>query len=257
VLPCFTEMRDPDASRAPQGVFVRHRVPGFSDEWVIGPPVPEAPWHDRAAELLKALLLHWVARTARDAAVFRNLAIRVNPNLRNVGFDPDVCVVEPAPQLRSSLRLWEPGHTVPSFVAEVVSPGHPHKDYAEIPDQCAAVGVRELVVFDPLLVGPKALGGARRIQVWRRTETGDFDRVAAGEGPFESEYLGAFLVAKDDECLRIADDAAGARLWPTPEEAERAQKEAALARERETLAREEAALARVAELERLLAERKT
>ncbi len=226
---------------------MQHRVPGFSEQWLIGDPVPEAAWHDRAVELLKALLEHWVQRTARDACVFRNLAVRVSSDNPRIGFDPDLMVVAPAPpgaEDLSSLRVWEPGHTVPSLVIEVVSPGHPFKDYAEIPDQCAAVGVGELVVFDPLLVGPKALGGPRRLQVWRWTDVGTFERIASGEGPFACDLLGAYLCTSEDgRRLRIADDESGQRLWPTLEEA--------------ALARKDEALARIAELEHELSRRGT
>jgi hypothetical protein len=151
-----------------------------------------------------------------------------------VGFDPDILVVEPAPPESrdlSNLRLWEPQHAVPALVWEVVSPGHPYKDYTEIPDQCAALGVSELIVFDPLLVGPKALGGPQRIQVWQRKDSGVFERVASGEGPFRSAFLDAHLVSVDDgRFLRIADDAHGEHLWLTAEETERDLKERALAR---------------------------
>ena len=248
------------------GIIVQHRVPSFSDKWLIGEPVPEAAWHDRAVELLKALLEHWLARTRRDAAVFRNLAVRVRSDKPKVGFDPDLLVVSPAPpgaRDLSSLRLWAPGHAVPSLVIEVVSPGHPYKDYAETPDLCAALGVDELLVFDPTLVGPKALGGPQRLQVWRRTDQQTFERVSSGEGPFFSRFLGGHLIAVEDgRRLRIADDEGGLRLWPTPEEAERdlleaerasAQAERA-AKEQERAAKEHA-LARVAELERELAKR--
>jgi hypothetical protein len=198
--------------------------------------------------------------------VFRNLAIRVRKDDARVGFDPDLTLVVPAPPDAadlSSLRLWEPGHAVPTLVVEVVSPGHPNKDYTETPDQCAALGVRELVVFDPLLVGPKALGQAQRLHVWRRSDTGVFQRADSGDGPFASEALGAFLVVTDDgRNLRIADDADVARLWPTEAEAERAEKEAERAEKEAARAEKEAerrlrehAEARVRELEAELAER--
>jgi Putative restriction endonuclease len=220
---------------AADSVLVRYRVAGFSESWTIEDvPVPEGAWHDRALALLKALLDHWIARTGRDAAAFRNLAVRVREDRPNVGFDPDVMLVEPAPPGAPelpSLRLWEAGHVPPSLVIEVVSPGHPYKDYADTPDRCAAVGVRELVVFDPMLAGPRAFGGPHLLQGWRRMDTGAFERVAAGEQPFASEVLGGFFVPTDDSrLLRISSDEAGTRLWPTGEEAERAEKERALAR---------------------------
>src|SRR6185503_8732758 len=119
-------MQSPGTSAltAGAGVVVQHRVSGFSENWLIGEqPVPEAVWHDGALQLLKALLEHWLPRTGRNAAVFRNLAVRVVRDRPQIGFDPDLLVVEPAPEGArdlSSLRLWEPGHAVPALVIEVV-----------------------------------------------------------------------------------------------------------------------------------------
>ncbi len=220
-------------------MVVRHPVPGFSECWVLpGVPVPESALHDLVLELLVLLLRAWAARGGRTAWVFRNLAIRVAESRPQLGFDPDVCVVDPAPpepEQMESLKLWESAQSAPLLVFEVVSRNHPHKDYAESPAKCAAIGVAELVVFDPLLVGPKALGGPQLLQIWRRAADGGFDLAYAGSGPCRCETLDAWLVVADaGRRIRIADDAAGAHLWPTPEEA---------------------ALARIAELESLLAKR--
>jgi hypothetical protein len=73
-------------------------------------------------------------------------------------------------------------------------------------------------------------------------------RVYAGEGPARSPELGAWLVVVEGgRRLRVADDEAGERLWPTEAEAAeqaRAESEAARAEaERE-----------VAELRRRLSE---
>jgi Uma2 family endonuclease len=257
-------------------IVVQHQITGFSESWTIEDmPVPEGAWHDRVLTLLMALLDCWIARTDRRAAAFRNLAVRVREDRPQLGFDPDVMVVEPAPPAAlelASLRLWEPGHLPPALVVEVVSPGHPYKDYADTPDRCAATGVRELVVFDPMLAGPRAFGGPHLLQGWRRTEAGTFERVTAGQQPFLSGVLGAYVVPPSDasHLLRIADDEAGTRLWPTAEEVERAAKEAErtakeaerTAKEAERAAKEaeraakERALARVAELEAELSHRR-
>jgi Uma2 family endonuclease len=240
------------------GVLVSHRISGFSDQWVFEEgTVPEAPWHDRALEVLKAVLEHWVARTHRDAVVYRDCAVRVRADKPRVGFSPDIMIVEPPPPARyelGSMRLWDPAHVAPKFVAEVVSPGHPWKDYTAIPDQCAVVGVSELVVFDPALVGPKSIGGPWRLQVWRRSASGEFSRVQSGEGPFRSEFLGAYFFTTDEgRCLRIANDTSGRDLWPTAAEAERARAEAERARAEAERAHAEIErqrlLARIAELE--------
>jgi Uma2 family endonuclease len=226
-------------------------------------PVPEAAWHERSLTLLKAVLQHFLVRTRRDAVLYGNLAIRVYRDRPRVGFDPDIMIVAPAPpraEELSSLRLWQAEHVPPAFVIEVVSPGHPYKDYSETPDQCAAIGVEELVVFDPMLVGPKVAGGPRRLQVWRRTEAGAFTRLHAGDGPFRSAWLGGWLVPTEEgRRLRIADDEAGLHLWPTADEAERIAREAERAAREAELEQErnekEMALARIAELERELARR--
>lgn len=247
----------PDRAQHPEsspGVLVQHRIYEFSDDWTIGEePVPEAIWHDQAIDLIKALLQHWIARTGRDAAVYRNFAVRVRRDNPRVGFDPDLQLVQPAPadaRELSSLRVWEPGHAVPKLVIEVVSPGHPYKDYSDIPDRCAAVGVSELVVFDPMLVGPKAFGGPFRLQGWRRTDAGTFERLVAGEGPVQSSILDAhFVTVEAGRLLRIADDETGTRPWRTAEEDARIGEQRAVAAEQRAVAAEQRALARVAELE--------
>lgn len=264
MLPCPSPMQEPqDSGRPPQGVLVQHQVAGFSDRWIIEEePVPESAWHSETIFLLRAVLRYWVEARGRNAVVFANLAVRVSREEPRMGFAPDLMIVEPAPPGApelTSLRLWEPGHVPPAFVIEVVSPGHPHKDYVDVPDQCAAAGVRELVIFDPLLAGPRAHGGPYRLQVWRRTELGVFARAYAGEGPFASEFLGAYLVpVADGRRLRVASDEAGKDLWPTDGEA-RARAEVERARAEVERARAEAeralAEARVAELEAELARR--
>jgi Uma2 family endonuclease len=249
VLPCVENAMQSGVPNplASVPVVVQHRISGFSESWTIEDvPVPEGVWHDRVLSLLMALLDCWIVRTSRGAAAFRNLAVRVRKDRPQVGFDPDVMVVEPAPPGAlelASLRLWEPERAPPALAVEVVSPGHPYKDYTDTPDRCAALGVRELVVFDPMHAGPRAFGGPHLLQGWRRTDAGTFARDTAGEQPFFSAVLGAYFVPNDaSRLLRISNDEAGTELWPTAEEAERAAKEA----ER---AAKERALARVAELE--------
>ncbi len=50
------------------------------------------------------------ASSRRAATAYRNLAVRVRQDLPSVGFDPDVCVVEPSPPdtpALESLKLWQ------------------------------------------------------------------------------------------------------------------------------------------------------
>ncbi|HEU4539183.1 MAG TPA: hypothetical protein VFS00_33915, partial [Polyangiaceae bacterium] len=133
------------------------------------------------------------------------------------------------------------GHAAPKVALEVVSAGHPRKDYGQALEKYDDSGTGELWVFDPLLAGPAAGGGPHRLQVWARDGRGRLVRQYAGEGPARSPYLGAWLVVVEGgQRLRLADDPAGRRLWPTAEEAERAAKEAERAAKERALAAKEA-----------------
>jgi hypothetical protein len=76
------------------------------------------------------------------------------------------------------------------------------------------MGVPELLVFDPLLAGPKALGGPVPLQLWRHEPTGMFERVHFGSEPVYSTVLDAWFLA-EGRTLHIADDRAGSRRWLT------------------------------------------
>ena len=220
--------------------------------------MPESVLHDQIVELLKALLAVWAAR-AGSALVARNLAVRWDESAPQIGIDPDVCVLSPAPpgaaDLRS-IRTWLPGHAPPALAIEVVSETNPHKDYTLGPDKYAASGTGELWIFDPLLAGPAVHGGPFRLQIWHRRSDGDFVRIYAGDGPARSPALGAWLVATDEgRRLRLSDDESATHFWLTAEEAERTAKEAERAAKETERADKEAALARVVELEAMLAAR--
>jgi hypothetical protein len=226
-------------------------------------PVPESVPHDHAAEHLRRLLEAWAARSDRALFVACNLAVRWLEERPAIGIDPDVCVVEPPPpgaDRLSSLCLWKAGHEAPALSIEVVSASHPYKDYVAIQDRYAALGTRELCVFDPLLAGPAALGGPVPLQLWRRDALGALVLVHFGAEPAFSEVLEAWLVPAD-ALLEIADDRAGKLRWLTGEEAERAAKERERAakeheraeKERERAEKEHERAARL-DLERRVAE---
>jgi hypothetical protein len=244
--------------------MLRYRLHEFSRDWTIPEePVPESAWHDGCLDLVKGLLAAWGARSGRDAAVFRDIAILARREQPRIGFNPDICLVEPSPPGAAeleSLRLWE--HTPPRLAFEAVSPNHPYKDYAIIPEKCAITGVGELVVFDPLLAGPRAQGGPWLLQVWQRAPDDAFERVYAGDGAASSAVLGAwFIPDRVTRRLRVAEHQDGSAPWLTLEEAAREserqarqeQMEARQAQERAHRAKEEA---RRAELEARDAERR-
>jgi Uma2 family endonuclease len=206
---------------------------------------PESRAHRARSTTLEAVLGHRVARTGWDAEVGCNLGLRWDAEHPSWGVAPDVYLMTPKPPThgrQASLRTWDAGVSPPLVAVEFVSENNGRKDYEIAPDKYAASGTYELWVFDPELLGPRLRGGPHVLQVWRRNESGRFRRVYASDGPAYTEALSAWIVVTDDDLLRVADDEAGARLWPTEAEAERERAEA----ERE---RAEAMAARVASLE--------
>jgi hypothetical protein len=203
-------------------VSLRYRVGRRPEAWVLPEgPVPESTTHDTALKHIVSLLTAWAARTGNGARISRNLAVRWLPDHPTTGIDPDVAVLLPGPvdfDDLSSYRLWEPERFPPPFAVEVVSAGHPYKDYALVHEGYAEMGVAELLVFDPLLVGPHALGGPVSLQLWQRDVSGALDRVHFGNQPVYSRVLDAWLSASGRQ-LDISDDRAGKQLWPTLEEA--------------------------------------
>lgn len=215
-------------------VALRYAVRPDQDSWVLPEgKVPESVPHDHAARRMADVLRSWADSLERPVRVARNLAIRWLEKAPQIGIDPDVCVLDPAPaefESLGSLCLWKPGHFPPAICFEVVSPNHPHKDYKDVHERYAAIGARELVVFDPLLAGPASLGGPLKLQLWRRDACGAFERVAAGDGPVASDVLGCWISAQDGRELVFSADRTGEQRWLTAEERERAEKEQVRAR---------------------------
>jgi len=215
--------------------------------------VPESTAHDAALNHIYSLLVAWAARLANGARIARNLAFRWLPEHPKTGLDPDVSILMPGPadfDDLASVRLWEPGRAPPPFAVEVVSGGHPYKDYARVHEGYAAMGVAELLVFDPMLFGPKALGGPVALQLWQRDVSGAFERVHFGNDPVYSKVLDAWISAEGRQ-LRISDDRAATRLWPT--QVDEARRAAAAARGEAAQAQAEAERSK-AEAERSKAE---
>lgn len=206
-------------------VSLRYRVGRSPDAWELPEgPVPESTAHDAALFRIYSLLSAWAERTKNGARIARNLALRWLPSHPTTALDPDIAVLLPGPEDfddLSSYRLWEPNRCPPPFAVEVVSQGHPYKDYSWVHEGYAEMGVAELLVFDPLLFGPKSLGPVA-LQLWERDLTGAFERTHFGNTPVFSKSLDAWL-SVDGRKLCISEDRAGRRLWPTLEEAAAAE----------------------------------
>jgi Uma2 family endonuclease len=245
-------------------VALRYGVRRWSPDWAVPEvPVPESDTHDVAIDYLKALLLAWAARSGRAVKVARNLGIRWVQAEPRAGFDPDLCVIEPPPpadEPLTSLRLWEPGHVAPVLAIEVVSTGHPYKDYVDTPERCAACGVGELWVYDPMLAGPAARGGPVLLQVWQRGPGGAFERIHAGPGPVRSPALEAWLHPRASRLpagarLVMSADREGHERWPTLEEQARRSEQQARALLDQIRAERDGLEQRVRELEARLTPR--
>jgi hypothetical protein len=196
--------------------------------------VPESTAHDAALDRICSLLRAWAARTANGGRVSRNLAVRWLPDYPRTGIDPDVALLLPGPSdfdELTSYRVWEAGRPPPALAVEVVSSGHPYKDYSWVHEGYAAMGALELLVFDPQLFGPKSLGGPVPLQLWRRDVTGAFERVHFGDTAVYSQVVDAWFLVEGRQ-LVIADDRAGTHRWPTLEEAAAAGAQAEAERSR-------------------------
>ena len=239
-------------ANASQRVEVLYEIPTSDPSWILldDEKMPESVQQNEINRELADVLATWLAARGADGRAGGNIALRWDPAHPQVGVDPDVYLVEPdVPEgvRAKSLCTWKPGHHPPRLCIEVVSERTADRDYGDRPDRYAACGVRELWVFDPNRLGRGPRGGPFLLQLWRRDPHGRFRRAYAGDGPFRSEELGAWVLAQQVPArLRIADDPAGARPWPTAAEKERAEKE----RER---AEKEALLAQVRALQEELA----
>lgn len=204
-------------------------------------------------ELLRPLLQWWLTRRKVRALVGADQFIywrRHDPHARVA---PDVYVlpgVDPRTRVRS-WKIWQ-DRVVPSFALEIVSQDW-EKDYAEVPSRYEALGVPELLIFDP---GCDEHPDGLCWQVWRRVGRRGLVRVEATDADrVRSKLLGCWFRAVgkgQDTRVRIAVGPRGEELVPTAEEREEAER---TAKEAERAARERERTAKEAEREAKEAER--
>ena len=127
-------------------------------------------------ELLRPLLQWWLSRRGVEAFVGADQFIywrRHDPHARVA---PDIYVL-PGVDPRTRVRTWKiwQDRVVPSFALEVVSQDW-EKDYTEVAPRYGALGVAEVVIFDP---GFDEHPHGVRWQVFRRVGKRGLVRVEA------------------------------------------------------------------------------
>jgi Uma2 family endonuclease len=206
------------------------------------------------AELLRPMIARWLDERGERALVGADQFVYFVEGDATRRVAPDVYVVfgEDPELAPSSWFLWEMTRP-PAFVLEVASQDYA-KDYDEAPVAYEAIGVDELVVFDPLA---RDDGTSRRVrwQVWRKVRGRGFVCVLRSNSDrVESRALRCWLVmvgAGARTRVRLARGPHGDELLLT--DAERAARERE-EKERERGEKERERAARVAleaELERL------
>jgi hypothetical protein len=194
------------------------------------------------AEVLRPMIERWFASQRRLAHVGADQFFYWEEGNAKKRLAPDVYVVPGVAQNPpvASWKLWEMRER-PSWAFEIVGQDI-DKDYEVSPRQYQALGVDELVLFDPHTSARSRR--RRRWQVFRAQAGGAFERVVLGASAdrVESRALGCWLREVNENgrlLVRLATGPRGEDLVPTELEqvaAEREQAEAEIARLREELA---------------------
>jgi Uma2 family endonuclease len=207
------------------------------------------------SELLRPLLERLLAARGQPTFVGADQYIGLDPHDPRSVVAPDVYIlpgVEPGEDF-DFWKVWQTG-IVPSFALEIVS-SRKGKDYKDAPRRYAALGVPELVIFDPRSHRRRA---GVRWQVYRKLARRGFVKVEeTNEDRVRSKVLGCWLreVGTGKHLrLRLALDPDGEELVPTAEEVARAQAEAERAQAEVERARAAQAEAEIALLRAQLAE---
>lgn len=198
-----------------------------------GLPMGETDYHFIAITHLYYALKRWY-RKRKDVHVAANMLLYYEEGNPNAFRGPDVMVSKGVAgnHLRRSFRTWEEG-VVPTVIIEVTSKKTRKEDQVEKPPLYAALGVKELVLFDP--TGDYLRPRLKTFQlVGRKYVPLTPDRDGR---PFSAE-LGLSLEV-EDYLLRLVDPATGKRL-PTEEELDEEAQQASLARGEAKKAKREA-----------------
>ncbi len=203
-----------------------------------GKPMAESDAQGLTMIYARNALAAWFAKR-QDVYVSGDLLIYYEEGNPKVSIAPDVFVVYGvAKRRRMTYLLWEE-RKAPDFVLEVASPNTWREDEGAKRKVYERLGVTEYFQYDPTgeylgtrLKGARLSGGRYREQA--------AERIEAGEPTLASEVLKLELFVNGEGDLRFRDPVTGEELLTYDQEA----------------AARRAAEARVAELERLLRERR-
>lgn len=197
--------------------------------------IAEDTIHRKVTEGVAGILRHRY-RADPTVAVWSNLKIHFHIPGLTTGPGPDISVVagvEDCDRRRRSFRYGQEPGTV-RLVVEVVSKSSVKKDYQDLLQIYAPLGVEEYVAIHPL--GPYS-DGPFQLTGWRLDRQAQQLRpIAPGpEGRILSRTTGLlFGTGKDGWRLAVWDAATGERLQPPAQEAEqRAEQETAARRKAE------------------------
>jgi Uma2 family endonuclease len=187
----------------------------------VSEPLGEGIQHMRIVELLRQLVERWVAERGIRALVGSDQFFYYERGNTTARIAPDVYVlpgVDPKAE-PEIFRKWV-DRKVPSFAFESVSQNHWQKDYVDIVERYEALGVPEVIAFDPRRQehDPEL---RIRFRVFRRVGKRLEQLVATDDDRVFSEALGCFLVAvgpPEAVRIRLGTGENGDDLYPSTEE---------------------------------------
>ena len=213
--------------------------------------VSESTRHQAATVYAYYTLETWFSGRP-ETLVAKDLVMLFEEGNPEAALEPDAMVIfDAGTSDRLSYKVWQEGDRVPDFVLEVLSKSTWRKDLRVKPGLYAALGVRELWLFEPF--GLDLAGYSLR--------DGRYETIRPlPDGGMPSRILGLDVVVEGDE-LRFRNPATG-EVLPNHTQSETRRRQAESAREEAEAARRVAeerarqAERRTAELEALLARSK-